>query len=299
MLIDRHSDEIAKTFSLPVEQLRKTLVCIDISNVAAWFYEESPEEFDSYEDLPNLAPPWPHNWFEFALPNQLNLKGLVSQNHMKKFLKKVGVLREAEYLPEHGVFALRHLIFAETLYGFVPLGCIVFECDNNGKFINKGDKSVLYLPLQATLSFIKKLSDSGIYNAGVNYVELYYRLADSLLKVFYFANSLIHCKNVKLTESNIVKKLQTKKRKKKAFFHFNTIIIDAMQATLRSEGNSHKTGLKKALHICRGHFATYTAEAPLFGKITGTFWKPMHVRGHKQEGVVIKRYQIKAPNGPR
>lgn len=47
-----------------------------------------------------------------------------------------------------------------------------------------------------------------------------------------------------------------------------------------------------ALHTVRGHFATYTADAPLFGKLVGTYWKPATIRGSDQHGQVIKDYDV-------
>jgi len=50
--------------------------------------------------------------------------------------------------------------------------------------------------------------------------------------------------------------------------------------------------IHRALHICRGHFATYGDDNPLFGKHVGTFWRPMHVRGDKAAGEVRKSYKV-------
>ena len=116
---------------------------------------------------------------------------------------------------------------------------------------------------------------------------------------FLLANSFINCKRTEIVEDKIQITKYNQKRSKKGklpYFRFNKILIDPMREILRTEGGSEKTGLKRALHICRGHFVTYTQEAPLFGRMTGTFWKPMHLRGNKKEGVVVKEYQIKAPN---
>lgn len=46
------------------------------------------------------------------------------------------------------------------------------------------------------------------------------------------------------------------------------------------------------LHIVRGHEKTYTDEAPLFGKITGTFFWPPHARGDIRHGVIVKDYKV-------
>jgi hypothetical protein len=48
------------------------------------------------------------------------------------------------------------------------------------------------------------------------------------------------------------------------------------------------------LHTCRGHFSTYGLENKLFGKYTGTFWIPAHVRGSINNGVIKKDYRLKS-----
>jgi hypothetical protein len=53
--------------------------------------------------------------------------------------------------------------------------------------------------------------------------------------------------------------------------------------------------MKRALHICRGSFATYTEDAPLFGRVVGTVWRPPHVKGNEAAGKVNKNYKIKRP----
>ena len=47
-------------------------------------------------------------------------------------------------------------------------------------------------------------------------------------------------------------------------------------------------------HMVRGNFAEYGADKPLFGKYTGRFWIPAHVRGKREEGqsVTPKDYVV-------
>jgi hypothetical protein len=111
------------------------------------------------------------------------------------------------------------------------------------------------------------------------------------------ALGLLGCKNVRRREQAQPPKLSKKWEKKhgRPLVRYHVLDIDPMRKVLRDEGGSEETGLKKALHICRGHFATYTDEAPLFGRVTGTFWKPQHIRGSKKQGLVLKDYNVKAP----
>ncbi len=47
-------------------------------------------------------------------------------------------------------------------------------------------------------------------------------------------------------------------------------------------------------HLCRGHFAEYTEDKPLFGNPNnvGFFWREAHVRGNPSFGSVIQRHRI-------
>lgn len=68
-----------------------------------------------------------------------------------------------------------------------------------------------------------------------------------------------------------------------------------MKRVLSHEGRVQDLGLRRALHICRGHFKTYTEERPLFGRYAGTFFFRDHARGAKESGEVKKDYDVKAP----
>lgn len=48
-----------------------------------------------------------------------------------------------------------------------------------------------------------------------------------------------------------------------------------------------------ALHTVRGHFATYSADAPLFGRTTGAVWRRSHIRGSKSVGTITKDYELR------
>lgn len=111
------------------------------------------------------------------------------------------------------------------------------------------------------------------------------------------ALSFMHCKNVEQREvrPTFIEARPWKKKHGRPLVRYHILDIDPMRKVLRDEGGVEAHGFKKALHICRGHFATYTDNAPLFGRLTGTFWKPQHVRGTARNGMVVKDYNVKAP----
>jgi hypothetical protein len=110
------------------------------------------------------------------------------------------------------------------------------------------------------------------------------------------ALSFLHCKNVRRVENVPPPKLDKayQKRHGRPMVRYYTLEIDPMKEILRREGRSEEVGLKKALHICRGHFADYT-EKGLFGKHKGVYWFDSHVRGTSKQGIVVKDYDVKAP----
>jgi hypothetical protein len=107
------------------------------------------------------------------------------------------------------------------------------------------------------------------------------------------ALNFLTCKNVLRNEEKIPKKLFLRNQKKgKGYFEkYYTLQIDPMREILRREGQAEKTGIIMALHICRGHFKTYSSKG-LFGKYQGTFWWPSHVRGEESKGKIKKDYEI-------
>jgi len=116
----------------------------------------------------------------------------------------------------------------------------------------------------------------------------------------FFGFSLLHCKNVDLVEhagefaSRQARRLASRRNEPEPAKYY-TIEIGQMTRVLNTEGCARQTGLKKALHICRGHFSHYTEDKPLFGKYSGQFWIPAHVRGTTESGQIVKDYKVKAP----
>lgn len=107
---------------------------------------------------------------------------------------------------------------------------------------------------------------------------------------------LLSCKNIG-TEINKAPAKLNKKRalnKKGPLFEYRTLklILPKKQSGGKKSG-SETSERETRLHMCQGHFRTYTADAPLFGRLTGRFWIPAHVRGSESKGTITKNYEIK------
>jgi len=111
--------------------------------------------------------------------------------------------------------------------------------------------------------------------------------------IAFMAICFAHCRNAKVEEHQPGRQVKRAGRRAgKPVVSFHTIDIEPSKQILRTEGRIAETGITKALHICRGHFAHYTAEKPLFGKLTGTFYRPLHLRGSAEKGVSMKDYRV-------
>lgn len=277
-------------------------------NVAEFYAAHDRQEWSVTEDIPNWAPPFRHFFAEWEEPSTWVMPGgeikkagggqqgwfVLSANVTEEtkgdidswsFLisAQTGIkdaashLRDylAQYLPETRWVLCCHLwqaVFAQPACG-KPLwpGCSTFL------FVRSDGHCLGYV----------------LGGIGVNYFQsIDSNALPSLLNILGLGISFCHCKNVIRAEHEDDRGDRWHRRTGVPKLTFYTLDINPMRETLRREGNSDGLGIKRALHICRGHFATYSPEHPLFGKYVGTYWRPDHVRGSKDQGEVHKKYKV-------
>ena len=109
----------------------------------------------------------------------------------------------------------------------------------------------------------------------------------------------MHCKNTTLRTIEPPAKLNQArlKRGNPSLAVYKILDIEPMKKVLDSQGERQTTGLKKALHICRGHFKDYSIGKGLFGRVHGLYWWDMHLRGTPEVGTVIKDYRVSPGEG--
>jgi hypothetical protein len=113
------------------------------------------------------------------------------------------------------------------------------------------------------------------------------------LGVPLMAMCFLHCKNVTVQKSEPHSPHTVKAYRKmgKPLYRYHTISIVPNHQIGKGVGH-HGPNAAAAIHICRGHFKTFTADKPLLGKHTGIYWWGMQVRGRKESGVVMKEYSV-------
>lgn len=149
-----------------------------------------------------------------------------------------------------------------------------------GKSTGRGNTKIIILDEKFPFDQVERQSST-------NYLNLQ-MLQDTLL--------LLNCKNI-TTETCKPDEALNKSRRKKG----KQELLTYKTLKLLLPGNKEKhlladepTGEHNRIHFCRGHFKEYTADAPLFGRITGLWWWQPHVRGQNKDGIVMKDYEIEA-----
>lgn len=277
----------------------KSAIVISGDNVSNYYYGGTDQEmWNIYRDFPNIAPPFDNFFVDCRAPQQI--------------ISKVEGIVPIDEFPFAG-WGLWFLATPDDSFGakwkigcqlylepkhHKPIGPIlawVIRIMKDGKPRQTGDNQYDFQIILAPIQQHNKCIMSYVHSLDIKSQQEWCDNLRSFLDVGLLTISFLHCKNVVMKQANPPEKLQKKNIKKRGFplVRYHVLDIEPMKQILKSEGNSEETGIKKALHICRGHFKDYTQGNGLFGKIKGLYWWDMFLRGDKHEGLILKDYNIK------
>lgn len=263
----------------------KAAPSIVLDNVAA-YYAESPKQKWKVADFPNVAPPFQVFFLEWNMPRQKNMGG-----HMSKALPywmQCGLLCSA--IPPDSEINNKAILDRIAARGHIAKWIVY--CSPWAAIGGHGAGKPLWLGNRISLIVgpSGELLEMSWYENGQDLNDMVF--------VGCLGLSFMHCKNVSMGKMDVASLIS---RRDACYFpsaprlKYHVLQIGAMRQILRHQGREGEVGLAKALHICRGHFAHYEAERPLFGKYVGTFWRPDHVRGSESRGAVVKDYEARLP----
>lgn len=288
-------------------------IFFSVDNVAKHYFEESEKDVWLVDSFPNIAPPYQTFFMEYRLPNFVNVGGKIKENRVGKNNPYVGMLFQCNEISDENQglisdfqgdkksvkwhFLCLPFLWSNNSQDIVsPIYCSYrFLVDEFGQMCKKENGD----PMFGTGFFKKEVEELCAKN-GVN-VESFTKMisndSNNAVAPFLLAISFMHCKNVtveQVTPDAPVSKIYHKKHGR-PLEKYHILNIEPMRKVLRTEGNSQKTGLKQALHICRGHFKDFSKGKGLFGKFKGLYWWDNQVRGSHQQGIVDKDYNVKTP----
>jgi len=248
-----------------------------IDNVCDLVEERGSVGFD---DIPNAAPPYPIMWFEGHCGDRFGMLVLANTTPMPRERITTGPTSVLE-LPAR--WWLTGYLFREDRGSIIgPWYPIIVAVGVQGEPLTAQDEQMLILGPDGS-------EESKPMSAAV----------ELLFQVCLLAISFTHCRSVHQQDAEGETPCRQERRRMQragvARTRFKVLQIGKIRKVLDRQGGAATYGLKRALHICRGHFAHYGEERPLFGKYTGTFWIPDHVRGTTEAGTVNKEYDVQPP----
>ena len=276
-------------------------VRFQVDNVARYLHDEwgfgrteGRTAFRIEDRIPNVAPLTPVMWFEYS-------GSAIGGSSKEQF----GCILSIDYDRDHPELQaykyqevevtahVRWILRAEYFFVEEPLQGI--SASDWIYYIHVGDDGQT-LGVAEHKSFRMTQDTPQEYRPDEQQRQVWHEEIVTALLAICFA----HCKGTEIEEHPPSRQVRrAAERKKEPTFSFYTIDVRPTARVLREERTTAsrppadaEQGIARALHICRGHFAHYTAEHPLFGKYTGTFYRPMHLRGSVENGVVVKDYLI-------
>lgn len=250
-----------------LEALCNEVECFNVNNVARYIVDKGGIELR--DNIPMARPPFNSVWYEYNVWGGGYLKSLAvfntfvgeTRENDELLLEYSGVCFAEGISESHNKFIMVSNVFKWTCE---PKGgiCGVWLWDNKGEII--GGK-------EQTLGAMRWTA----------------------LAPMWLANSFMHCKNTVLEVVNPPDRLNYARlrRGKRPLISYRILDIRPINQILEAEGRINQVGLKKALHICRGHFKDYTDKG-LFGKLHGLYWWSPYVRGDIREGIALKDYRV-------
>lgn len=293
MLIDEMlvSRRVAETLGQDVMKEIGASMVIRAHNVSDYFFLGTETEHWDDKDFPNVAPPCPNMWIEWRLPKSMRSEGKVvgikHQGALFGVHLKSSETRSTEppepleRWPEGSKWFTYATLYVQKdgrkeLFGGV--GWVVGE---DGELVRVGAGGFLY----------------GGFDAGaLTKTEIEEKTGFLTLSMHlpWLTLSFMHCRNVKLAKGppHAPKLQKARARKNKPpLMRWHVLDIDPVKKIVASANAGNPTLTPKSLHICRGHFKHFT-DRGLFGKYPGTYWWPMHKRGSRKSGVVLKDYRV-------
>jgi len=294
-----------------------------VDNVTAYMYAGTSQNVWFSTDFPNCAPPAPVFWMETRQPPSILNEGVptpwTGQYAWGVLFQSVEVAKRPEVLAlaarafhgaEQDRFAearwayqcFPFVVAARTaaVYGPVMVGMCLVGGDGQllAHWIPTGCRQpVCTCPrTHRTHSAVEAWWTLGTDHWPREDLRARRGVCQALVFPFWLALSFLHCKNVTQAATDPCHP-RGKRRPHDPCrrVHYKVLNIQPMQRLLQQARTTHKSDLRQALHIMRGHFKNYQEGSGLFGKHHGLYWWDQRLRGQSTQGIVVKDYAVHAP----
>lgn len=259
------------------------------ASAASEMYWQTPKEHWGDGDFPPVRLPFPSMWMEWEQPTKWITDGGREIHSSASMQTELGTHYAVLVQEVHGDSIDTPGVDGGTvaLPKALREGCISIK-----SFALREGMATCYAHVGLVKADDRGKPDLNIRWAGPNGPgsDTTINLLDThFVNVAMLAVGLMNCKNVDLVEHESKVPVGRRQRRRNGGIRYRTIDIPG-----RSTGTSSGAGGTSAsgLHRVRGHFKTFTEDAPLMGMHIGTYWWGWQVRGSKSNGTVVSDYRM-------
>lgn len=295
-LISQHA--LQTIFEENYRQGVERAVVFDIQNVVHLSNKHCQEGMViDAEHFPNFRLPYPEIWAEYKPEDKschgLQAVGILCRDH-NRATSMAKSLREANQRED--MVTLEFTLFGKahgTIFG--PIATFAMRTDNDGvihgmALLNSMDRRTYDIKRKA------QVDQNGMAVIPMRPImtPLQHDFILHLITPAMYAIQFMNCRNISQTvkEPPTTINERHQRKHKKPLVTYRVLKIDRNKAAANStSGPAQNPGLN-AYHFCRGHFKRFTAERPLLGRHVGTYWWEAQARGRRENGEVIKDYEV-------
>lgn len=275
------SDELEEPARKLAESIMEDVVeatCVDVSNVAEYVNQWGSRSV-GFSTADGLTPPWPIMWLEWGDRPTGERYALYVKTDEASFDVQQGLAQPGC----KWVVSVASFLDGSVFNSKLPVGPVIMSAywlDAEGRL----------LPVKSGLFFANIHSAFTVALSADELRESY----DHSLAIALFTSQFANCRNVDRVE--ILPSRQQRRSAERRGEPWRSHYVLEINPNRSQKVYPEQAGIgsppAKRLHICRGHFATYSEDRPLFGKYSGRFWVPAHVRGNADVGEIDKDYRI-------
>jgi hypothetical protein len=298
-------DEFATAFDWYGLCTNPEVALFDVSVGAELYWLGNKDRYDLDKDFGPLMPPYSAMWMEWTLPRgahtnqagyQAEIDSIVGTRHAALIYTqdfhpyldhedlRVANRDLIKFTEDGKTVMCAHLLTQVPRDGrimHVPVATVIAVDGQTGRYIPDTHQCAGY---KATMGALREgLSD-----------EVFESVTKIDFNPAWMALNLLNCRNVTtVSRGPAFGRSGREKRQGRPGVRYHSIQLPGMSRQSQHGRRTRTDEAVMAMHRVRGHFKTYTAEAPLMGRHVGTYWWGWQVRGNKAHGEIVADYQFK------
>lgn len=258
--------------------------------------DEAPDHDYTADDFSNLSPVYSGFWIEAKSKHSKLIGGCFFQDITEiDPLVKEGPHGEGlrDIFPDvRWIYRVYSFAMAGRFMATFP-GWAYIHVGENGEWLDDPKNVNFSIPKENKniIALFESGDTNRIYESGFLRIDDF----SMMLPMAFTTLSLLHSKQIE-TVDNIPRQAENKKWAKKTgtpMTIYKTLKVKQTRKEYAENGDVSIGDFLRRHHV-RGHWRTYTDEAPLFGKVTGRIYVPAFKRGRETKGEVIKRYHVQS-----